>query len=174
MVWGVHSKPSSFLITLDLYFDTLIMGSFRFAWLWVRLLEKVHFKKCLLVCWGNGVELDWPKGQVNSLATRFVWGTLTGGNFKWNLVTIVILCDLEERRRFWSHIGGTCNKGGNHFYGGVAPTPCKNVMPQTHWTSHYIVITLELLASSQQIQVILQWSKKENYYFFLSFKQGVS
>ena len=46
------------------------------------------------------MELDWPKGQVNSLATRFVWGTLTGGNFKWNLVTIVILCDLEERRRF--------------------------------------------------------------------------
>ena len=36
------------------------------------------------------MELDWPKGQVNSLTTRFVWGTLAGGNFKWNLVTIVI------------------------------------------------------------------------------------
>ena len=70
--WRFYAKSASFLICLVLTFTLMLWlySSFRFPYLYVRLLEKVHFKRCLLVCWE--VSLAW--GQAHSMA-RLAWGT---------------------------------------------------------------------------------------------------
>ena len=52
---GFHAKPGLFfnIFGVDLYFDTLIFELFQIC-LVISQTQKVHFKRCLLVCQGRG------------------------------------------------------------------------------------------------------------------------
>ena len=79
--WRFRVKPSSFLISL-VATCTLRLWGLRFvrlAKLLVRLVEKMQFKSCLLLCpWRRRRELVRP-GRVNILEKSFFGGGTGGG-----------------------------------------------------------------------------------------------
>ena len=65
-------------ISRDLYFDVLIMNLFLFRLLQVRIVEKEHFKRFLLVCL-RGKWITWQRGNCVSCLVLVVislglWG----------------------------------------------------------------------------------------------------
>ena len=67
-----HVKPV-FLISLVVTCTLMsyLKGSFRLSLLWIKLQEKVHFKRCLSKCRGRGGELSRPEA-LNSQG-KLVW-----------------------------------------------------------------------------------------------------
>ena len=101
-----------------------LQGSFRFAQLWIRLLEKVHIKRCLLVDVSrerSGVSLAWRAsdgfGKEVRLGSWEQEGTLYVA-----LSQFSHLWDLEEQRGSWGEVlKSSYGEGGkpqkeDHFY----------------------------------------------------------
>ena len=108
---GFHARHVFFFNTFsgDLYIDALIKGSFTFTQLWVRLLGKVHFKRCLLV--------DWVR-----MGSQFSLGVCGQEETMYNpLSQLSYLWDLHEQKRwgrFYSHDMGIASRkevAGGHF-----------------------------------------------------------
>ena len=104
LVWGFYAKPVLCfkILTGDLYFDSLIIGPFRFVYLLVRLSEK----------------------EVNGLPKKIAYGDLGQKETAWCLVIVMIYTRREGLKRCGEVKvvirGKQTTKGEGAFFYGVA------------------------------------------------------